>query len=194
MTRSASVGPSPSPLRPHGSPHPLGRLATAPGQIHATLGCHRRRAHAPARAFRRRPTRPWPAQAVVQSLRRHRGSPPPVPTASQLTARTARGIVDGPAEGAWGVARPVRPSSPNPTKLHACRTTFSPRGGLQPGSAGRPGRTDLPTLQHSRQAPGQGRRTAQLMCAWCLGHVRSDGLLRVGEAIMDARPGAGKGF
>ena len=52
----------------------------------------------------------------------------------------------------------------------------------------------LPTLQHSRQAPGQGRRTAQLMCAWCLGHVRSDGLLRVGEAIMDARPGAGKGL
>ena len=29
------------------------------------------------------------------------------------------------------------------------------------------------------------------MCAWCLGHVRSDGLLRVGEVIMDARPGAG---
>ena len=116
--------PSPSPLRPHRSPHPLGRLATAPGQIHATLGCHRRRAHAPARAFRRRPTRPWPAQAVVQSLRRHRGSPPPVPTASQLTARTARGIADGPAEGAWGVARPVRPRSPHPTKLHACRTTF----------------------------------------------------------------------
>jgi hypothetical protein len=32
------------------------------------------------------------------------------------------------------------------------------------------------------------------MCALCLGHVRSDGLLRVGEAIMDARPGAGKGL
>ena len=63
--------------------------------------------------------RPWPAQAVVQSFRRHRGSPPPVPTASQLTARTARGIADGPAEGAWGVARPVRPRSPHPTKLHA---------------------------------------------------------------------------
>jgi len=35
-------------------------------------------------------------------------------------------------------------------------------------------------------APGQGRRTAQLVCAWCWGHVRrSDGLLRVGEAITD---------
>ena len=94
----------------------------------------------------------------------------------------------GGLRGPFDQVPPTLPSSTRAAQLS------SPRGGLQPGSAGRPGRTDLPTLQHSRQAPGQGRRTAQLMCAWCLGHVRSDGLLRVGEAIMDARPGAGKGL
>jgi hypothetical protein len=59
---------------------------------------------------------------------------------------------------------------------------------------GRPGRTDMPTLQHSRQAPGQGRRAAQFMCAWCCGHVRSDRLLHIGDAIRAAPPGAGKGL
>ena len=94
--------------------------------------------------------------------------------------------------GLRGPSDHVPPTLPSSTRA---AQLSSPRGGLQPGSAGRPGRTDLPTLQHSRQVPGQGRRAAQLMCAWCLGHVRSDGLLRVGEAIMDARPGAaGKGF
>ena len=97
----------------------------------------------------------------------------------------------GGLRGPFDQVPPTLPSSTRAAQL------FSPRGGLQPGSAGRPGRTDLPTLQHSRQAPGRGRRTAQLMCAWCLGHVpRAVGrtAARAGRPRRASGSGREKGF